>query len=99
LRTTADTASKSSARLTVVCGSFGVPLVVRALAGTNAAASLLCYGAKPARGEPKHVKQSGLYLGDQFGQERLDTSKEGEFCIPSERQRVEDPRRSAQAAV
>jgi hypothetical protein len=44
---------------------------------------LVCYQAKPARGERKHVRRPGLYISNQFGDLRLDTIKEAEFCIPS----------------
>jgi hypothetical protein len=49
----------------------------------NPPVHLVCYTAKPARGERKHVRRQGLYIANQFGQLRLDTLKEGEFCIPS----------------
>jgi hypothetical protein len=49
----------------------------------NPGVHLLCYQARPARGERKHVARQGLYITNQFGQLRLDTIKEGEFCIPS----------------
>jgi hypothetical protein len=41
---------------------------------------LMCY---TAGGRPKHQRQTGLFVNNQFGPERLDTIKEGEFCIPS----------------
>ena len=49
----------------------------------NPAAHLLCYKAKPASGAPKHVRQVGVYLADQFGPLQIDTLKEDELCIPS----------------
>jgi hypothetical protein len=49
----------------------------------DASARLLCYKAVPAKGQPKHVKQSGVYVNNQFGPDLLDTKKETEFCVPS----------------
>jgi hypothetical protein len=49
----------------------------------NPPVHLVCYSATPARGERKHVRRQGLYIANEFGQLRLDTLKEGEFCIPS----------------
>jgi hypothetical protein len=46
---------------------------------------LVCYQAKPSKGEPKHVKRSGVLLDNQFGTEQLDTVKEEELCVPSSR--------------
>jgi hypothetical protein len=47
------------------------------------ATHLMCYKAVGVKGEPKHVKVSGLYLNDQFGPRRLDTVQEEELCVPS----------------
>jgi hypothetical protein len=55
------------------------------------ATRLVCYQAKPAGGQPKHVRQTGLHVRDQFGLERLNTLKEAEFCLPST---VPDPFRA-----
>ena len=41
------------------------------------------YPVKPVRGEPKHVKQRGLYLGNDLGATRLDTLRESELCMPA----------------
>jgi hypothetical protein len=49
----------------------------------NTAAHLLCYLAKPATGQPRFVRQRGLYVANQFGNLRVDAIKEREFCIPS----------------
>jgi hypothetical protein len=49
----------------------------------NPGVHLLCYQSRPARGERRHVARQGLYINNQFGPLRLDTIKEGEFCIPS----------------
>ena len=45
---------------------------------------LLCYGAKPAKGQPKHVRVLGLHVAHQFALELLDTVKEEELCVPSQ---------------
>jgi hypothetical protein len=44
---------------------------------------LLCYGVKPAKGQPKHVKVLNLHVNNQFGPERLDTINAEELCVPS----------------
>jgi hypothetical protein len=49
----------------------------------NPAAHFLCYTSRPARGEPKHVRRSGLFLNNQFGALRMGTTREREFCVPS----------------
>jgi hypothetical protein len=46
----------------------------------NSPVHLMCYKVS---GTPKHQKRTGLFVNNQFGPERLDTIKEGEFCIPS----------------
>jgi hypothetical protein len=43
----------------------------------------LCYAARPARGEPKHVPREGIFVNNQLGPLRLNTVKEREYCIPS----------------
>jgi hypothetical protein len=45
----------------------------------------LCYAARPAQGQPRHVPQLGIHLNDEFGTETLNTVKELEICIPSVR--------------
>ena len=49
----------------------------------NPDAHLLCYQGKRAKGQPKHVKRSGVNLHTQFGPEKLDTKTEEELCVPS----------------
>ncbi len=44
---------------------------------------LVCYQAKPAKGQPNHVKRTGVFLDNQFGTEQLDTAKEEELCVLS----------------
>jgi hypothetical protein len=46
-------------------------------------AKLLCYQVVVPKGQPKHVKQTGLFLNNQFGPDQVDTLKETEFCVPS----------------
>jgi hypothetical protein len=49
----------------------------------NPQANLLCYAARRARGEPKHLRREGVFVNNQFGPLRVNTIKEQEFCIPS----------------
>jgi hypothetical protein len=49
----------------------------------NPQAHLLCYAARPARGEPKHIRREGVFVNNQFGPLRIDTIREQELCIPS----------------
>jgi hypothetical protein len=51
----------------------------------NPQAHYLCYTAKPAVTAPKHTKVSAIKVNNQFGPLSLDTAKEAEFCIPSEK--------------
>ncbi len=46
---------------------------------------LMCYQAKPAKDEPKHIPMTGIHVNNQFGPEQLDTIKEEELCVPSEK--------------
>ena len=50
----------------------------------NPTQNLLCYQATPAKGQPSHVPVKGLYLSNQLDTEQANTSKEEEFCVPSE---------------
>jgi cysteine-rich repeat protein len=43
---------------------------------------LVCYAARPAKGQPKHAKRS-VFVGNQFGTLQLDTVKEEELCVLS----------------
>lgn len=43
--------------------------------------ALSCFKAKPAKGQPKHEKRTGVFLAQQFGVEQLDTVKEEELCV------------------
>jgi hypothetical protein len=46
-------------------------------------AHLFCYLAKPALGQPKHVRRTGVQVANQFGAQVAATIKEDEFCVPS----------------
>jgi hypothetical protein len=48
---------------------------------------LMCYQAKPASAQPKHVKVLGIHVNNQFGAEQLDTINEDELCVPSTKTR------------
>ena len=50
----------------------------------NPAGYLTCYQAKPASGQPKHVRRV-VNTNDQFGPLVLGTIKEAELCVPSVR--------------
>ena len=43
---------------------------------------LVCY---QVQGKPRHQRRSNVHTADQFGVEQLDTIREREICIPSER--------------
>ena len=51
----------------------------------NPQAHYLCYTAKPAVTAQKHTRVSNIRVNNQFGPLTLDTAKESEFCIPSEK--------------
>jgi hypothetical protein len=44
---------------------------------------LACYQAKPASGQPRHVRRTGVNTNNQFGPLVIGTVKESELCIPS----------------
>lgn len=44
---------------------------------------LMCYQAKKGTGEPRHIKQKDLQVRNQFDEERMDTVREEELCVPS----------------
>ena len=44
---------------------------------------LLCYQAKPAKGQVGHPPTNGIFIGDALGRERMDTVKEEELCLRS----------------
>ena len=46
---------------------------------------LMCYDIKRAKGEPKHVKVLGIFVSNQFGPLQVDTKKEKELCVPSQK--------------
>ena len=47
-------------------------------------ALLVCYSAKPAKGQAKHAKRTGVSVANQFGTGQLDTLKEDVLCVPSD---------------
>ena len=47
----------------------------------NMDAGLVCFQAKPAKGEPKHVKREGVGFADQLIAHRLNSSKEELLCM------------------
>jgi hypothetical protein len=49
----------------------------------DASAFLVCYRAKPARGEPRHTRRSLVHTANAFGAEQLATVKEYELCLPA----------------
>lgn len=51
----------------------------------NPEAHLMCYAVKPAEGQLEHVKVLGIHVNNQFGPLQLDTKKEEELCVPSEK--------------
>src|SRR5262249_33451069 len=46
-------------------------------------ANLLCYQAKPAKGQPRHVPLVALGLVDDFGSHVLDGAADDEVCLPA----------------
>jgi len=44
---------------------------------------VLCYAVKVTKKQPKHQKQQGLYVTNQFGPGRMDTKKEDVVCLPA----------------
>jgi pimeloyl-ACP methyl ester carboxylesterase len=49
----------------------------------NPLGKLLCYKAKPAKDEPKHVPRTNVRVNNQLGALTVDTKKEAELCLPS----------------
>ncbi len=50
---------------------------------TDAASHLLCYPAKYSKFSSRHQKRYGIYSANRFGDGRLNTKKENEFCVPT----------------
>ena len=50
----------------------------------NPAWNLLCFSAKPAKGEEKHEARTRIHTNNQFGPEIVDTKKEDDLCLPAE---------------
>jgi hypothetical protein len=40
---------------------------------------------KPVKGQPEHEKREGIFTNNQFGPLQMDTKKEKELCVPSEK--------------
>jgi hypothetical protein len=53
--------------------------------GCDASVDPGCKGAKIEPAQPKHTRILGINVNNQFGPEVLNTSKEVEICIPSEK--------------
>jgi hypothetical protein len=49
----------------------------------NYNAHLMCYQAKPTKGQPRHQPISPIFVNNQFGPELLQTIKEEDLCVPS----------------
>lgn len=49
----------------------------------NPGTHLLCYQAKPTKGQPRHQPVSSIFVNNQFGPEILQTVKEEDLCVPS----------------
>lgn len=49
----------------------------------NPDAHLLCFQAKPAKGQAKHQKKLRIFVNNQFGPGQVDTVAEEELCLPS----------------
>jgi DNA-binding beta-propeller fold protein YncE len=60
-----------------------VPVGVDGAAVLHPEAFALCYRVKPARGEPRHTRRTGVHTANAFGAEQLDTVKEDELCLPA----------------
>lgn len=69
---------KKPTRLCTPVGKDGAPIF-------NQAGHLMCYKVKPADNEPKHIRVNGqIHVNNQFGtDQRLDTVKEDELCVPA----------------
>jgi cysteine-rich repeat protein len=50
----------------------------------NPLVDLMCFMARPAQGQPKHVPVVGISTADEFFGERLRSVREDELCVPAE---------------
>jgi hypothetical protein len=46
---------------------------------------LVCYQVKATPGQAKHAPVPGLHLANQFGPQRVDTTRGEELCVPSQK--------------
>jgi len=67
---------KKPKRLCLPVGIDGSPVA-------QPAARLLCYPVKPAKGEPRHTRRTGVFLANASGAEQVDTLKEEQLCVPA----------------
>jgi hypothetical protein len=49
----------------------------------NPGASLLCYQARPAKGQPRHAPRKGLSVSTRLGDVVVSTTRESAVCVPS----------------
>ncbi len=50
----------------------------------NPLVDVMCFRARPAKGQPKHVPVVGISTADEFFGERLRSIRENELCVPAE---------------
>lgn len=87
----ADVQVTAASALTVPAKTFAVTRPRRLCVATdrdgNGRATprqnLLCYRAKPAKGQPKHVPARALALTDDLGPSTLEATAEAEWCVPA----------------
>ena len=62
---------------------FCVPVGVEGTFVSQPGVRLLCYAVKPAKGQPRHTKRTGVFVANLSGAEQLDSVKEEELCVPA----------------
>lgn len=60
-----------------------VPVSIDGSGVKNPGNDLLCYLAKPVKGQAKYVKRTGVHTANRFGNQVVSTQKQNEICIPS----------------
>jgi hypothetical protein len=60
------------------------PVAVDGGVVSNSDAVLLCYTARPAKGQPKHARQKNLLVTDSLGGVVMSTIRESPFCLPAD---------------